>query len=90
MSHSKIGREQFTDAVIKKLSDSQEHLVFVLWGAFAQTKEELIDAEKHLILKSTHPSPFSAHRGFLGSKPFSQINNYLSSVGKEEINWKID
>ncbi|PID34659.1 MAG: uracil-DNA glycosylase [candidate division SR1 bacterium] len=90
MSHSKIGREQFTDAVIKKLSDSKEHLVFVLWGAFAQTKEELIDSEKHLILKSTHPSPFSAHRGFLGSKPFSKINAYLSSVGKEEIDWKID
>ncbi len=89
MSHSKIGREEFTDVVIKKLSATQEHLVFVLWGAFAQTKEVLIDWEKHLILKSPHPSPFSAHRWFLWSKPFSKINEYLISVGKEKINWEI-
>lgn len=90
MSHSKIGRETFTDAVISKLSTTWKGIVFVLRGAFAQSKENLIDEKKHLILKSTHPSPFSAYRGFLWSKPFSKINEYLKQQGKKEIDWNLD
>ncbi len=89
MSHSKIWREIFTDAVIKNLSEKREWIIFVLRGAFSQTKEALIDSQKHYILKSTHPSPFSAHRWFLGSKPFSQINEILQKDGKSEIDWSL-
>ena len=88
-SHQEKGWETFTDAVIKTLSDQKEGLVFILWGKFAQTKETLIDSSKHLIIKSAHPSPFSANYGFFGSKPFSKTNEYLESEGKEAIDWRI-
>lgn len=86
-SHKDLGWEQFTNFIIKEISDKKENVVFVLWGAFAQKKEELIDSSKHYIIKSSHPSPFSVHRGFFGSKPFSKINTYLKSKGLREINW---
>ncbi|MEQ8243325.1 uracil-DNA glycosylase [Fulvivirga sp.] len=86
-SHQKKGWEQFTDAVIKLLSDKKEHLVFILWGAYAQKKGEVIDAQKHMIIKSAHPSPFAADRGFFGSKPFSRTNDYLKSKGLDTISW---
>ena len=88
-SHQEKGWEIFTDAVIKALSNQKEGLVFILWGKFAQSKETLIDSSKHLIIKSAHPSPFSANYGFFGSKPFSKTNDYLQSKGKEVIDWKI-
>lgn len=90
MSHSKIGWEQFTDAVIRTISDQKEGVVFLLWGKFAQQKEALIDTSKHFVLKSAHPSPFSATAGFFGSRPFSQTNKLLKQQGKEPINWKLD
>ena len=86
-SHQKKGWETFTDNVIRMLSDSGEHLVFLLWGAYAQRKGELIDASKHLVLKSVHPSPLSAHRGFFDNHQFSKTNEYLIANGKEPINW---
>lgn len=86
-SHKNLGWETFTDFIIKELSTKKENVVFVLWGAFAQKKETLIDTEKHFIIKSAHPSPFSVYRGFYGSKPFSKINAYLKSIGKKEIIW---
>ena len=86
-SHQNKGWEIFTDAVIKKLSESQKNLVFVLWGNYAQKKGALINAKDHLIIKSPHPSPLSAYNGFFGSKPFSKTNAYLVGVGKEPINW---
>jgi len=89
MSHAKIWREIFTDATIKALSDQKKWLIFVLWGAFAQAKKSLIDTSRHTILESTHPSPFSAHRWFLGSKPFYQINKILKLQWEKEINWKL-
>ncbi|MGN6394602.1 MAG: uracil-DNA glycosylase [Mucilaginibacter sp.] len=88
-SHQKRGWEQFTDTVIKKLSDERDGLVFILWGAFAQAKAELIDTTKHHIIKSPHPSPFSADRGFFGSKPFSRTNAYLEKEGRTPIDWQI-
>lgn len=86
-SHQNKGWEAFTDAVIKKIADEKEHVVFMLWGAYAQKKGELIDATKHLVLKSAHPSPFSADRGFFGNKHFSKANAYLKSNGLKEIEW---
>lgn len=86
-SHKDLGWEKFTDFIIKEISDKKENVVFVLWGAFAQKKAELIDPAKHFILKSAHPSPFSVHRGFFGSRPFSKINEYLVSKGKKPISW---
>lgn len=86
-SHQKIGWEAFTDQTIKKLSDHKEHLVFLLWGAFAQRKESLIDTQKHLILKSPHPSPFSAHTGFFGNNHFNKTNEYLKLHNIPEIRW---
>lgn len=86
-SHQKRGWEQFTDEVIRIISGSQQHVVFILWGAYAQKKAELIDESKHLILKAPHPSPLSAHRGFLGCKHFSQANSYLLSQGLDPIEW---
>ena len=86
-SHKDLGWEQFTNFIIKEISDRKENVVFVLWGAFAQKKEELINSSKHFIVKSAHPSPFSVYRGFYGSKPFSQINDYLKSKNKESISW---
>lgn len=88
-SHRNKGWENFTDAVIRKLSRNRENLVFILWGNFARAKEILIDSEKHCILKSAHPSPFSADRGFFGSKPFSKTNEFLRSKGIGEINWQL-
>ncbi len=88
-SHQKKGWEEFTNAVIKKLSGQKEDLVFVLWGNYAQKKIELIDESKHFIIKSVHPSPFSARNGFFGSKPFSKTNDYLNRIGKENIHWEL-
>lgn len=85
-SHQAIGREQFTDAVIRCISEQKNAVVFVLWGAFAQTKESLVDTSRHLVLTAPHPSPFSAHKWFFGSKHFSKINDFLKKQGKETIN----
>ncbi len=86
-SHQKKGWEEFTDKVIQKLSDEREGLVFILWGKYAKEKHKNIDAQKHLVLTAPHPSPFSAHSGFFGSKHFSKTNEYLKSLGKEQIRW---
>jgi uracil-DNA glycosylase len=86
-SHQGKGWEIFTDAVIKKISDEKEHVVFLLWGAYAQKKGEIIDRTRHLVLMSAHPSPFSADRGFFGNKHFSKTNAYLKSKGLKEIEW---
>ena len=86
-SHKDLGWEKFTNFIIKAISDRKENVVFVLWGAFAQKKEEFIDSSKHFIIKSAHPSPFSVYRGFYGSKPFSKINDYLKSKNSEIISW---
>ncbi len=86
-SHQNRGWETFTDAVIRKISDEKEGVVFLLWGAYAQKKGMVIDRNKHLVLMSAHPSPFSADRGFFGCKHFSKANAFLRSQGKEEINW---
>ena len=88
-SHKDKGWERFTDAVIKIISENRPHVVFVLWGAYAQKKASLIDHNKHTIIKSVHPSPFSAHKGFFGSKPFSQINSALKKSGQTEIDWNL-
>lgn len=88
-SHKDAGWETFTDAVIRTVSDKKEHVVFILWGKFAQQKEVLIDKSKHLVIKSAHPSPFSANAGFFGSKPFSKTNKYLKAHGEKEIDWKL-
>ncbi len=88
-SHKNIGWQFFTDAAIKKLSDLRENIVFILWGKFAQEKEILIDTSKHKVLKSSHPSPYSANRGFFGSKPFSKTNNYLKEHNIPEIDWNL-
>lgn len=86
-SHQKQGWEEFTDSVIRIVSAEKEHVVFLLWGAFAQKKGEMIDRNKHLVLMSAHPSPFSADRGFFGCKHFSKTNEYLKSKGLKEIEW---
>lgn len=86
-SHKDLPWGNFTDAIIKYLSDNYSGLVFVLWGNYAQKKEALIDGNKHLIIKSSHPSPLSARHSFFSSKPFSRINSYLKKLGKSEINW---
>jgi uracil-DNA glycosylase len=89
-SHAKKGWEEFTDAIIQSLNEHSNKIVFVLWGNNAAKKIKLINTEHHYIIKSAHPSPLSAHRGFFGSKPFSKINNFLKSNGKSEINWCIE
>lgn len=89
MSHSKIGWAQFTDNVIKTISDKKEHVVFLLWGKFAQEKKVLIDETKHLIQRAAHPSPLSAHAGFLGCKHFSKTNEYLVKNGIDPIDWSL-
>lgn len=86
-SHQNKGWEAFTDAVIRKISEEKENVVFLLWGSYAQKKGEIIDRSKHLVLMSAHPSPFSADRGFFGSKHFSKANQYLASKGLKEIDW---
>src|SRR5829696_7072937 len=87
MSHSKIGWAEFTNTVIKKISEEKEHVVFLLWGKFAQEKRVLIDESKHLILRSVHPSPLSASGGFFGCRHFSKTNQYLMSYGIDPIDW---
>jgi len=89
-SHQKKGWEKFTDTVIKTISDKKEGVVFILWGAYAQSKSVLIDETKHLVIKSTHPSPLAVSRGgFFGSKPFSKTNTYLNQHGEKPIDWQI-
>ena len=88
-AHQGKGWEQFTDRIVSVLNEQCEHLVFMLWGSYAQKKGQVIDASKHLVLKAPHPSPLSAHRGFLGCKHFSQANDYLLSHGKQAINWQV-
>lgn len=86
-SHQRRGWETFTDAAIKILAEQREHVVFILWGSYAQSKASMIDSSKHLILKSVHPSPLSAHRGFFGNHHFSLTNDYLIKNGMTPINW---
>ena len=86
-SHQGKGWEEFTDAVIRELSDERENLVFILWGNYAKSKGAHIDRSKHLVIESAHPSPFSAHSGFFGSRPFSKTNAYLVKQGKQAIDW---
>jgi uracil-DNA glycosylase len=88
-SHQNKGWEQFTDAAIAALNQHRENLVFVLWGSYAQKKGAFIDSQKHLVLKSVHPSPLSAHRGFFGNRQFSTINQYLTQHGQPAINWQL-
>lgn len=86
-SHQKKGWEEFTDAVIRHVAEEKEDVVFLLWGAYAQKKGSIIDEQKHLVLKSPHPSPFSADKGFFGNDHFKKANEYLREKGKEEIEW---
>ena len=86
-SHQRKGWEQFTDAVIKTLSDKKEHLVFLLWGKYAQEKGAVIDRKKHLVLTAAHPSPYSAASGFFGCRHFSKTNNFLKKRGQKPIRW---
>lgn len=88
-SHKNMGWEQFTDAVIRTLSAERDHVVFVLWGKYAQKKAKLIDKRKHTILQGNHPSPLSARKGFFGSKPFSKINKALSKANQGQIDWRL-
>lgn len=88
-SHQKQGWEIFTDAVIKAIALRKQHVVFILWGSYAQQKESLINPQKHLILKSAHPSPLAAHRGFFANRHFSSTNKYLSNTGQTPINWAL-
>lgn len=88
-SHSKIGWENFTDAVIRKISDMKNDVVFLLWGRFAQDKQILIDATRHHILKAAHPSPFSAANGFFGCRHFSKTNELLLKAGIEPVDWRL-
>jgi len=88
-SHQRQGWEQFTDAIISALNLQREGLVFLLWGSYAQKKGQIIDTARHRVLTSPHPSPLSAHRGFLGNKHFSATNRYLKEMGQEEIDWSL-
>jgi uracil-DNA glycosylase len=88
-SHAKSGWAEFTDAVIKKISDEKNGVVFLLWGKFAQEKQGLIDETRHHILKAAHPSPFSADKGFFGCKHFSKTNELLIRQGLSPIDWKL-
>ena len=89
-SHSKIGWIEFTDAVIKKISEEKKGVIFLLWGRFAQDKQVLIDETKHHVLKAAHPSPFSADKGFFGCKHFSKTNEFLMHEGLQPIDWKLN
>ena len=89
-SHQNKGWERFTDRVIQVLNEQREGLVFILWGSYAQKKGAFIDGQRHLVVKSPHPSPLSAYRGFFGSRPFSQANTYLTSNNKKAIDWQIN
>ncbi len=88
-SHSGKGWEKFTDSIIRKISEKERPVVFVLWGGHAQKKEPLINNDRHIIIKSAHPSPLSAYRGFFGSRPFSKINDALETSGLEPIDWQL-
>ncbi|GAA0179911.1 uracil-DNA glycosylase [Clostridium sediminicola] len=89
-SHKNIGWEQFTDKIISLLNGREEPIVFILWGKNAQSKQNIIKDLRHYIIKSVHPSPLSAYRGFFESKPFSESNNFLTSIGKKTIDWQIE
>jgi len=88
-SHQGQGWEQFTDAVIRAVNEECEHVVFMLWGSYAQKKAAFVDRSRHLVLKAPHPSPLSAHNGFFGSRHFSQANEYLVSQGRNAIDWQL-
>jgi len=88
-SHRGQGWEQFTDAVIEVINEQCQHVVFMLWGSYAQKKGAVIDANKHLLLTAPHPSPLSAHRGFFGCRHFSQANHYLKKHKNTELNWQL-
>jgi len=88
-SHEGLGWEAFTNTIIQKLNERDNPLVFILWGSHAQKKTSLIDMDKHKVIQSSHPSPLAAYRGFLGSKPFSQTNAFLESMGRKPIDWAI-
>lgn len=88
-SHQGRGWEQFTDAIISALNEKREHLVFLLWGSYAQRKGEFIDRQRHLVLQAPHPSPFSANRGFFGCRHFSKANEYLKAHGQEPVDWQV-
>lgn len=88
-SHQNKGWETFTDQVIEAVSAKEETVVFILWGSYARRKKALIDASRHVILESPHPSPLSAHRGFFGSRPFSQSNEALVAAGREPVDWSL-
>ena len=89
-SHKNLGWEHFTDRIISLLNHREDPIVFILWGSNAQSKLNLINNSRHHIIKSVHPSPLSAHRGFFGSKPFSKTNKFLESIGKGSIDWQIE
>lgn len=89
MSHSKVGWHHFTDDVIKVISREKEHVVFMLWGGFAKTKQTFIDRSKHLVLTAAHPSPLSAHNGFFGCRHFSKANQWLQEHGEQPIDWSL-
>ena len=89
-SHANIGWERFTDEIIKIINNKKDPVVFILWGNYAKKKKELITNKKHLIIESAHPSPFSAHHGFFGSKPFSKTNKFLKENNIKEIDWKVE
>ena len=89
-AHQGKGWEQFTDKIIELVNNECEHVVFILWGAYAQKKGRHIDITKHLVINDPHPSPLSAYRGFFGSKPFSKTNAYLVSHGKKPIDWQLE
>ena len=86
-SHANIGWEEFTNFVIRQISDQKEHVIFFLWGNYAQKKGSLIDKSRHLVLETSHPSPLGAYRGFIGCRHFSRANEYLKKHNKSEINW---
>lgn len=89
MSHSKIGWHHFTDDVIRIISEKKDHVVFMLWGSFAKSKQDLIDKSKHLVLTAAHPSPLSAHNGFFGCHHFSKANKWLQDKGMKPIDWAL-
>ena len=88
-SHKNIGWEVFTDSIIKKINEKEEPVVFILWGNFAKSKKNLITNSKHLVIESSHPSPFSVNYGFFGSKPFSRTNKFLKDNNIKEIDWTV-
>lgn len=88
-SHQGRGWERFTDAVIRAVNEQEQPVVFILWGAYAQKKAAFVDRDRHLVLRSAHPSPLSAHNGFLGSRPFSKANAFLEQHGRKPIDWQL-